>query len=446
MKLTTFADILQTSISGQDVEIDSLCLDTRDLHPGQLFIALKGDQFDGHDFLPLAIEKKAAAAIVSTDVNLPIPTIKVADTRIALGKIAAHHRNQFDLPVIGITGSCGKTTTKTMLASILSQMGSTLAPEKSFNNDVGVPLTLMKLIPQHDYAVIEMGANHPGEIAYLSGIARQNIAVITNVAPAHLAGFGSVAGVANAKGEIYQSLPKEGYAIVNQDDAFAAMWLQNMGDRSVLTFGINNHADIMATDIVLNEEGRASFTALYPEGRLHIELPVLGNHNVINALAAIAAAYAVGANKQAIENGLANFQPVNKRLIRYQGQLGARIIDDTYNANPLSVKAALEILAHGVGEKIFVFGDMGELGSEEEKYHVEVGQHARKLGIDKLYACGKLSKLSADAFGENAFHYNDQAALIAALKKILHSKAVVLIKGSRSARMENVVQALIQES
>lgn len=446
MKFTEIAKLLATTYTGSEVYFPSISIDTRNLEPGQLFIALKGDQFDGHDFLQSAIAKKAAAAIVSIPTKLPIPTLSVQNTRIALGKIAAHHRLQHQLPVIAITGSCGKTTTKTMLASILNQMGETLAPEKSYNNDVGVPLTLLKLEPHYRYAVIEMGANHSGEIGYLSGIAKQNVAIITNVAPAHLAGFGSVEGVARAKGEIYQALSTNDVAIINNDDFFSGYWLPQLHVQSVVTFGIKNKADIMAQNIRLDEEGKASFDAIYPKGRLQIRLPVMGSHNVMNALAAIAAAYVVDATSDAIEQGLSNFEPVSKRLIRHRGQGDALIIDDTYNANPLSVSAALEILAHYSGEKIFVFGDMSELGKEEEQHHTEVGEKARALGIDKLYACGKLSKLTVEAFGKNGFYYQDQSSLITALKPRLHSKNIVLIKGSRSSKMENIVQALIQEN
>lgn len=445
MRLSEIAKILDAPFKGDDVEVGSISIDTRELVPGQLFIAIKGEQFDGHDFLASAIEKNAAGVVISTKQELPIPTIQVPDTRIALGKIAAFHRDKFQVPVIGITGSCGKTTTKSMLASVLSRMGSTLSPEKSFNNDVGVPLTLLKLNPNYKYVVAEMGANHPGEIAYLSGIAKQNVAVIINVAPAHLAGFGTEEGVATAKGEIYQRLSGTDVAIINNDDKYANFWLKNLKTNHVITFGIKNPADVMASNIRLDEEGKAMFDVTYPSGNLKIHLCVLGIHNVVNALATIAAAYAVGANAEAIERGLSKASAVSKRLVRYKGQAGSLIIDDTYNANPLSVSAALEILTHGNGEKIFVFGDMAELGSEEKQLHVEVGKNARRLGINKLYACGKLTQLTVDAFGENGFYYQDQASLISALKPTLHSNSVVLIKGSRSSRMENIVQALIQE-
>lgn len=445
MHLSELAKILDAPLQGHDALISSISTNTRELLPGQLFVALKGDQYDAHDFLQSACDKKAGGAIISSEGSWPIPTIKVADTRLALGKIASYHRNHYSLPVIGVTGSCGKTTTKTMLASILNQMGPTLAPVRSFNNEVGVPLTLLQLIKEHQYAVIEMGANHPGEISYLSGMAQQNVAVITNIAPAHLAGFGDINGVAKAKGEIYEALPDEGVAIINEDDDFAATFRRQLNGKRIISFGIKNSADIVATNIHLDDEGRAYFDVTFPAGKFKIHLPILGIHNVMNALAAIAASFAVEATTQAMVTGLNQFDPVNKRLIKYQGYQGYCVIDDTYNANPLSVTAALKMLTHGAGEKIFVFGDMAELGKDEERFHIEVGQQARELGINRLYACGKLSQLTATAFGENGFYFKDQASLIEALKDVLHAKATVLIKGSRSSQMENVVQALIQE-
>ncbi|MBA2653966.1 MAG: UDP-N-acetylmuramoyl-tripeptide--D-alanyl-D-alanine ligase [Gammaproteobacteria bacterium] len=445
MSLSEVASLLNAELQGGDAKISSTSINTRELSPGQLFIALKGEQFDGHDFLLSACEKQAAGVIISQPVQLPIPTIVVPDTKTALGEIAAYHRKKFSLPIIAVTGSCGKTTTKSMIASILNQMGPTLAPIKSFNNDIGVPLTLLQLTEQHQYAVIEMGANHPHEIAYLSKLTEQDVAVITNVAPAHLAGFGTIEGVAKAKEEIYESLSPQGVAIINADDQFADRFKKLMINNTRLTFGIKNHADVIAKNIVLDEEGRANFEAHYPDGKLSISLPCMGLHNVMNALAAIAATSLVGATPHAIITGLNSMAEVSKRLVKYKGLSGSLIIDDSYNANPVAVVAALEILAHSKGEKIFVFGDMGELGHQEEKFHIEIGEHAKKLGVDQLYAYGKLSQLTANAFGANGCYFNDQQSLINALKPALHSNAVVLIKGSRSSRMENIVQAIIQE-
>ncbi len=446
MQLSELAELLNTKLKGQNAVISSITHDTRELVPGQLYIAIKGHQFDGHDFLQAAIEKQAIGAIVSKDLNLAIPTIQVSDTRLALGKIAANHRSAFDLPVIAVTGSCGKTTIKSMLASILNQMGSTLSPVKSFNNDIGVPLTLLQLNAQHQYAVIEMGANHPNEIGYLSSLAKQNVAVVSNVAPAHLAGFGSLVGVADAKGEIYEALPHDGIAIINSDDEFAGYWQSKIKNRSSITFGIRSKADVSAQNIILSSEGTPIFNLIYPDGRALIHLPLLGMHNVMNALASVAASYAVGATKDALIQGLSKLNPVGKRLTKYKGLHDSVIIDDSYNANPLSVSAALEILAHYKGERILVLGDMAELGSKEEYFHVEVGKKAKNLGINKLYAFGRLSKHTVDAFGKNSFYFQDQESLIATLKSDLHSSTIILVKGSRALRMENIVQALIWEN
>jgi UDP-N-acetylmuramoyl-tripeptide--D-alanyl-D-alanine ligase len=444
MQLTELAELLGAELLGDNASFTGVSTDTRKLLPGELFIALEGAMYNGHEFIAVAAEKQAAAALISHPVDRLLPLIQVQDTRLALGQMAAYHRNRFTVPVIAVTGSCGKTTTKAMMASILSCMGAALAPESSFNNDIGVPLTLLKFQQLHRYAVIEMGANHPGEIAYLCELAKPDVAVVTNVAPAHLAGFGSIAGVAEAKGEIYQGLSLHGIAIINQDESFATSWLSLINSRRVISFGINAKADFTAVNITLDEEGRPRFLLIYPEGEVSIQLPVLGMHNVSNALAAAAATYAVGASGAAIEQGLATFSPVSKRLIKHLGRSGAQVIDDTYNANPKSVLAALEVLAcSSLTEKIFVFGGMGELGLEEEKFHTEIGHLARKMGIQRLFGYGRLSQLTVQAFGENGFHFMDQNALVLILKNILSPKTIVLVKGSRLACMENVVQALI---
>jgi UDP-N-acetylmuramoyl-tripeptide--D-alanyl-D-alanine ligase len=443
MYLSKLAEVLRAELKGDDRMISSVNTNTRELMPGQLFIALKGSQFDGHDFLPIACEKKAAGTIVSQALDLPIPTIQVPDTRLALGQIAAYHRSKFNLPIIAVTGSCGKTTTKTMIASILSQVGPTLAPIKSFNNDVGLPLTLLQLDEGHHYAVLEMGANHPNEIAYLSKITRQNIAVITNVAAAHLENFGTLEGVARTKGEIYEALGSKGIAILNADDAFADYWRGIITGRQHITFGIKNKADVVAKNIQLDEKGSATFEVYYPDGKLFIHLPFLGMHNVMNTLAAISATLAVGIPPDAMVKGIAHLSPIAGRLVEHKGLEGAVIIDDTYNANPSSVAAALEVIAKRKGDKIFVLGDMAELGHDGKKFHDDIGKIARKLGINKLYAYGQLSCSAVSAFGTNGFHFDKQTDLINALKSTLHPNTTVLIKGSRLMQMENIVDAML---
>lgn len=445
LQLSELAEIVGGELLGENQIITSLSTNTRELTAGQLFIALKGAQFDGHDFLQSAYEKKAAGVIISKRQSLPIPSITVEDTKLALGKIAAFHRQQFPIPVIAITGSCGKTTTTAILATILNCMAPTLAPIKSFNNDIGVPLTLLQLTSKHRYAVIEMGANHPGEIAYLSRLAGQQFSIITNVAPAHLDGFKTLAGVASAKGEIFEALADEGMAVINADDQFADYWRKLIKNKKMITFGIKKTADVYAKNIGLTETGNPQFELFSPHGKCEIRLPLLGEHNVKNALAAIAAAIAVGATKEAIQQGLASVQPVSSRLNNYKGLAGAVVIDDTYNANPLSVEAALQTLAHRKGERFFIFGDMAGLGQDEADFHREIGLLAKRLGIDKLLACGKLSELAVNQFGKNGYHFESQASLIETLKSQLHDDAIVLVKGSRSSQMENIVQAIIQE-
>lgn len=444
MTLNKIATLLDATVKGKDREVNKISTDTRSLNEGDLFIALQGDCFDGHDFVAIAEQKKAAGIVASKNIQTTLPVITVENTRKALAKIASFHRDKFTLPVLAITGSCGKTTTKAMTASILRAMGSTLASESSFNNDVGVPLTLLQLASSHQYAVIEMGANHPGEIKNLCEIAKPTVAVITNIAPAHLEGFGSIQGVAEAKAEIYRGLDFEsGIAIINADENFVVQWEALLPRQRKIRFGLINNADFMAKEIRLDEEGRPSFTMISPLGSADICLPLMGHHNVINALAAAALAFSVGADLKAIQSGLASVCAVSKRLNRYLSKQGAVIIDDTYNANPASVTAALELLSSVNGGKIFVFGDMGELGSYAEEMHKQIGRKAKQLGIEKLYACGKLSRLTAEAFGENAYHFQDQPSLIKALLHTLSSNVTVLIKGSRSARMENIVKALI---
>jgi UDP-N-acetylmuramoyl-tripeptide--D-alanyl-D-alanine ligase len=371
--------------------------------------------------------------------------VQVKDTRIALGEWAAFHRQQFQIPVIGLTGSCGKTTTKSMIAQILQQCGSTLATEGTLNNDIGVPKTLLGLNAEHQYAVIEMGANHHGEIAYVTAIAKPTVAFINNVAPAHLAGFGDLPGVARAKAEIFQALPKDGVVILNADDAFADYWrdLPTVKGHHTLTFGRKQPADVTARNLSFDAEGYPQFELVTPQGNTAIHLKILGEHNVMNALAATAAALAVGAPLTAIKAGLENAAPVYQRLVVHQGYQGATIIDDSYNANPLSMKAAIHILAQKKGEKILAVGEMRELGENAAQYHAEIGEEARRYKIDRLYAYGDLTAETVKAFGDQGYHFTDQASLIAALRPQLNSKVTVLVKGSLSTKMKNVVAALL---
>ncbi len=445
MKLSQLAAIINGTLLGSDTTFQGVSIDSRTLKPQELFAAIKGNQFDGHNFASAVQEKSAAAVLVERAMDVTIPQLLVPNVIKALGQFAAFHRQQFNIPVIAITGSCGKTTVKALTASILAQCGPVLFSESSFNNDIGLPLTLLKLKPEHQYAVIEMGTNHFGEIAYLTEITRPTVATITNAAAAHLEGLESIEGVSRAKGEIFQGLTQDGIAIINADDTYADYWDSLVSQHKTLHFGLAKGADISAKNIRLDEQGRPQFTLLTPQGEIDINLPLLGRHNVHNALTAAACALAVQAPLTAIQQGLNRAAAVSKRLNEYQGCAGARVIDDSYNANPLSVKAALEMLATAKGEKVLVLGDMKELGSNAEHYHRELGATAQRLGIEQLYAYGELSQLAAESFGAKAQHFSDQSLLISALKSILHPQMTILVKGSRSMHMEQVVAAIVQK-
>jgi UDP-N-acetylmuramoyl-tripeptide--D-alanyl-D-alanine ligase len=441
MKLSELAHLLAGKLQGQDTTFDGVSIDTRTLAPQNLFIALRGPHFDGHHFSAIAQQRQAAAAIVSTPIT-ELPFVQVQDTHAALGQLAAAHRQQFSLPLIAVTGSCGKTTTKTFIATILQYHGITLATEGTLNNDIGVPLTLLRLKPEHQYAVIEMGANHAGEIDYITHLAKPTVALITNAAPVHLEGFGDLLGVATAKGEIYRGLAAEGTAIINADDPFANYWRDLVTHKKTLHFGLDKTADITARDVQLDNEGRASFTLVTPQGTAKIKLQLLGKHQVLNALAAAAAAHAIAIPLAVIQQGLEKTTPVGKRLCQYPGRSHITIMDDSYNANPTATRAALAVLAERVGDKILVLGDMLELGNQEQQFHTEIGQEARKLGINALYAYGKLTQFAAQAFGEEGYYFADQQQLIIALQKAVKPGMTVLVKGSKAMAMWRVVEAL----
>ncbi|MES2999025.1 MAG: UDP-N-acetylmuramoyl-tripeptide--D-alanyl-D-alanine ligase [Pseudomonadota bacterium] len=443
VKLSALARILQGQLIGQECSYTSVSLDSRSIKAGELFIAISGDSFDGHAFIGSAKDHGAVAALVEKVVPSDIPLVLVKDTRKALGKLAKIHRERFSIPIIGLTGSCGKTTTKEMLRAILSECGSVLASRKSFNNDIGVPLTLLDLTAQHQFAVIEMGANHLGEIAYLSQMSKPDIALITNIAPAHLQGFGSIELVAEAKSEIFLGLSPQGIAVINSDDYFANTWKHRLMHHRVIRFGLGETADFSAKNVHLDSQARAQFMLVTPKGKISIHLLLLGEHNLLNALAAAAVASQVGASLCDIKAGLEKMQGVPGRSMVLESRSGATIIDDTYNANPRSMTAALQLLAHYPGQHIFVMGDMEELGDNASYYHQKMGQLARELGIEHLYTYGKLTALTMQAFGASGKHYSSQEALIQALKPLLQKGVTVLIKGSRHARMEKVVSALV---
>lgn len=429
---------------GRDQEFEKVSIDSRTVNKGELFIAIKGENFDGHDYLAQAETNGAIAAVVEKDLTTKLPLLKVKNTRLALAEMAALRRQKFQLPIIAHTGSCGKTTVKEMMRSILANCGNVLANEGSYNNDFGVPLTLLQLTAKHQYAVIEMGANHPGEIAYLTQIAKPHVAFINNIAPAHLEGFGSLEGVARAKSEIFAGLDANGIAIINADDPFADFIKQQIKHKTILYFGIQaKKADVTASEIETDAKGCCNFVIKTPKGSVAVKLPVFGRHNVLNALAAAAAAQAVGASLEAIKAGLETMPPVKGRLMLKPGYKGSRIFDDTYNANPGSMSAALKVLAQYSGERIFIMGDMVELGPQTEEYHRSMGVLAKELGIQHLFAYGPLSRAAAKAFGASGHAFDSQTELSDAVKKLLQADTVVLIKGSRKTKMENVVNQLI---
>ena len=439
-----FATAVGGSLSGADVGFAAVVTDSRALARGDCFVALVGPRFDGHEFVPQAAAAGAAMAVVARECDAPLPQVRVPDTLEALQRFAAAWRRGFDLPVVGITGSNGKTTLRAMCEAVLAPLGPLLATEGNRNNHIGLPLTLCRLDATHRAAVIEMGANHAGEIAMLAGLAAPRIGIVTNAGDAHLEGFGSREGVARAKGELFAALPADGTAIINADDAYAAYWLGVAGDRRVLRFGLAADAEVRAEGVEAVDEGAGSrFTLCLPGGdRAAVTLPLPGAHNVRNALAAAAAGHALGLDAARIAAGLAATHTPDGRLASRSAVGGARIIDDSYNANPDSLRAGIALLAGMHGTRVLALGEMGELGDAAAARHAEAGRAAREAGIDRLLAVGPMAGLAAEAFGDGGATFDEPAALAAALRGELARDWVVLVKGSRSAGMERVVAAL----
>lgn len=433
---------LQATLKNGDATFSSINTDTRTLVQGELFIALRGENFDAHQFLQQAVEKGVCGLVVEKfDEAISIPQLVVTDSLLALGKIAAMNRNAFSGPLLAITGSSGKTTVKTMLADILNECGSVLATKGNFNNHIGVPLTLLKINKEHEFAVIEMGASALGEIAYLCDLAKPQVSMVNNVMPAHIEGFGSIEGVAKAKGEIFQQLPSSGTAVINIDDAFSPLWLEKI-DSSVVRVSLhNNNADCFAKNIAYNSEG-SNFLLVMNQQEVSVRLPALGEHSIRNALMSAAMAFSVGATLYQIKQGLENFSPVSGRMKLHVGISQAQIIDDSYNANPGSVRAAIDALSAQQGIRILVLGDLGELGQNAAQLHAELGSYANDK-IDELYTLGVLTTNTHQSYqGKNKEHFNDRNLLVEKLKKIATSTSIILIKGSRSAKMDLVVDAL----
>ena len=443
LTLSQAAAVLHGELLGQDLTIDAVTTDTRKVTAGCLFVALKGERFDAHDFAQQAKEHGAGALLVSRRLDIDLPQLVVNDTRLAFGELAAWVRQQVPARVVALTGSSGKTSVKEMTAAILGQCGNTLYTAGNLNNDIGVPMTLLRLTKEHEFAVIELGANHQGEIAWTVGLTRPEAALVNNLAAAHLEGFGSLAGVAKAKGEIYTGLPVNGIAIMNADNNDWLNWQNTIGARKVWRFSPNAaNSDFTATNIHVTSHG-TEFTLQTPTGGIDVVLPLPGRHNIANALAATALAMAVGATHDAVKTGLAHLQAVPGRLFPIQLGENQLLLDDTYNANVGSMTAAAHVLSEMPGYRVMVVGDMAELGDESEACHKQVGETAKAVGIDRVLSVGKLSKAISDASGVGE-HFDDKLSAIARLKALVAEKQIItiLIKGSRSAAMEEVARAL----
>jgi UDP-N-acetylmuramoyl-tripeptide--D-alanyl-D-alanine ligase len=435
LMLSEVAAMLDAEMVGPDVALTKVSTDTREDVASALFFALQGPNFDAHQVLDKETALPLAGLVVARKVAHPASYIVVDDTRMALGKLAAAWRQRCKALVIGLTGSNGKTTVKEMLANICTEKGATLATAGNLNNDIGVPLTLLRLRPEHAYAVIEMGANHPGEIRYLSDLAKPDVALLLNATAAHLEGFGSVDAVADAKGEIFSSLDQDGIAVINVDSPFASRWKALNLQRSVVTFGIGEAADsrvVRITPLLLALAGEL----------LDIELDLPGRHNALNAAAAAAAAHAAGVESAAIVRGLEATSAVAGRLAQMTGLQGAVLIDDSYNANPASLQAAIEVLAARSGKRYLVLGDMAELGGDAAALHAGIGRAASEAGIEGLLALGALSARATEAFGRGGEWFASIDELLDRLLQLVARDVTLLVKGSRSAGMERVVRAM----
>ncbi|MGV2877592.1 UDP-N-acetylmuramoyl-tripeptide--D-alanyl-D-alanine ligase [Pantoea vagans] len=443
VSLKTLAEITGGTLHGSDFTLNDVTTDTRKVTAGSLFVALVGERFDAHDFAEEAIASGAQALLVSKHLPVAVPQVVVEDTRIAFGRLGAWVRQQSTARVVALTGSSGKTSVKEMTAAILRQCGETLYTAGNLNNDYGVPMTLLRLTAEHQYAVIELGANHQGEIAYTTDLVKPESALVNNLAAAHLEGFGSLAGVAKAKGEIFQGLPAHGIAILNDESNDWPNWQSTLQDKTVWRFSPQaGECDFSARDIRIAQDG-THFVMNTPRGTAEIVLPLPGRHNIANALAAAALALSVDAPLSAVQQGLKNLQSVPGRLFPVRLSAHQLLLDDSYNANVGSMTAAVQVLSEMPGYQVLVAGDMAELGEETEKCHREIGEAAREAGLDRVLTCGKFSHFISESSGVGE-HFSDKTALTERLRELLsqHSEITVLIKGSRSAAMEQVVQSL----
>lgn len=446
LSLKQFAAILKDATLQGDAMFVGVATDSRKVKPDNLFVAWKGENCDGHDFVTEAERKGASCLLVEKPLDSPLPALIVPDSLKAMGKLASYCRDQFDIPLIAVTGSNGKTTIKNMLALIFTahfhDQKKCLVNESSFNNHVGLPLTLFQLNDQHKVVITEMGMNHFGEISYLTKIARPDIALINNAFTCHLEGVGgTLQGVAKAKGEIFEGLKKSAIAVLNADSEFYDYWKNLAKKHQQISFGVAHDANVMAKEIKLFHD-HVQFILQTPKGKIDISLPLLGQHNVMNALAAAAVSVAANVDLQTIKKGLEIFKTTDRRLQTYHLKNGVTLIDDTYNANPASTRAAIDVLKQMPGEKVFLFGDMKELGTDEKKLHQEIGVYAKNAGISKLLAIGDLTKETIKAFGEGAQHFENRETLLKVLKSLLRKDQMILIKGSNSMNMKWFIDQL----
>lgn len=439
MQLAQVAQAVSGQMIGPDVMLNGVATDTRGDCGGRLFVALQGDNFDAHDYVSLAFENGAAAAMVEQPIDqLNMPCVLVSSTHQALKDLSAWWRAQFAIPLIAITGSVGKTSVKEMVGSIFTQISQGVVTHGNLNNEIGVPLTLMRLSNDDRFAVVEMGMNRAGEISRLTSIAQPTIALVNNAAAAHLEGLGSIEAVAHAKGEIFEGLSADGIAVINLDDKFSSLWLSQVESHKTISYGLIEGADVTA-EFELNDSS-ISMNIHCPEQSFAVEMAVIGEHNVLNALAAVAVSIAANMPVDAIIAGLEAYRPIGGRLnIKPCGAL--TILDDSYNANPASMRAAIDALKP-FSQSTLIVGDMAELGAATEQAHVEIGEYAAQQNIGSVYACGHHAELVAQGYGNHARVFADQPALLDYLKTTVFLQGAVLVKGSRSAQMENVVTFL----
>lgn len=443
-KLSEAAQWSDATLIGQDAEFNGIAIDSRLVEPSSLFVAIKGTQLDGHDYIEDAKSRGASAALASRNVPTSLPLLVAKDSVQGLGKLAAIWRQHHELPVIGVLGSNGKTTVKEMIATILQYHygDNILATQGNQNNELGVPLNLLRLNSSYRAAVIEMGANGHGEITRLGQIVKPDIAVITNAGLDHVAGFGGIKGAARANGEIFATMDDKGIAIINGDDQCQPIWRSQLGKRPCLQFGLNTDVDVRGHWYPKINGGELTIDS--PWGQIQCHLNLMGQHNALNALAAVSVCQVLGVGLDTIATGLAAVKPMNGRLKPQLSDTGALIIDDTYNANPSSLIAALDTLSALPGKKILVLGDMAELGDEAESWHTQAGYAARSAGVESLYGVGDFTRFATNSFGQGASHFPDNQALLNVLIPQLETGVNVLIKGSRCMELENVVEKLMQ--